>query len=76
MKRRSADAQARLEYAAVTLMTAYRLQRFATFAGAGQEVAPEAMRSLERDVDRARQGKTIARWDAFGGRGFWKRRAA
>lgn len=73
-RRLSADAQARLDFAIAHLSAAYRLQQFAQASGSRKELAPDAMRSLERDVDRAREGKSIARYDAFGGRGRWKNR--
>lgn len=73
-KRLSADGQARLDFARERLIGAYRLKAFAEAAGVKSDLAPEAFRALERDVERARQGKSIAAYDALGGRGIWNKR--
>ncbi len=73
-KRLSALGQERLDFARERLIGAYRLKAFAEAAGVKSPVAPDAFRQLERDVERARQGKTIISFDALGGRGLWAKR--
>ena len=73
-KRLSADGQARLDFARERLLGAYRLKAFAEAAGVKSDIAPEHFRRLERDVERARQGKPIMAFDALGGRGIWNAR--
>lgn len=73
-KRLSADGQARLDFARERLIGAYRLRAFAEAAGGKSPIAPDAFQRLERDVERARQGKPIPAYDALGGRGLWSNR--
>lgn len=73
-KRLTSLGQERLDFARERLIGAYRLRAFAEAAGGTSDLAPDAFRQLERDVERARRGKTIPSFDALGGRGIWNAR--
>lgn len=78
--RYSADAKARLAFTLERLNRALDLVAFARRAGRVSDKTLATLAQMQRDHQRAVEGKTVAAFDAFGGRGRWteeqKRRAA
>lgn len=80
VRRYSADAKDRLAFTMQRLNAALELVAFARRAGRVSKKTLATLAEMQRDHQRAVEGKTVAAWDAFGGRGRWaeeqKRRAA
>lgn len=78
--RYSADAKARLAFTLARVKEAEALVAFARRSGRVSKKTLSTLAEMQRDHQRAVEGKTVAAWDAFGGRGRWaeeqKRRAA
>lgn len=78
--RYSADAKARLAFTLDRLNRAEALVAYARDHGRVSDKTLADLAKIRRDHQRAVEGKTVAAWDAFGGRGRWteeqKRKAA
>lgn len=71
-RRYSADAKARLAFTLDRLNRAVELVAFARRAGRVSEKMLSMLAQMQRDHQRAVEGKTVAAFDALGGRGIWK----
>lgn len=79
-RRLSADDKARIEFTHDRLTRALELAMFARRSGRVSKKTLAIIAQLQREHDRAVKGKTVAQFDAFGGKELWaeeqKRRAA
>ena len=79
-RRLSATAKERIAFTHDRLSRALELAMFARRAGRVSNKTLAVIAALQRDHERAIEGKTVAAFDALGGRGRWaedqKRRAA
>lgn len=73
-RRLSADAKARIAFTHDRLSRALELAMFARRAGRVSRKTLAVIATLKRDHERAIEGKTVAEFDAFGGRSRWENR--